>query len=171
MGSSDFRLDLQGSLPTRYNAMCQIGNCDRVVLGRTEVPSLRILCSVAPKPLGEHQIPSKRLQHMLPGSHRLRFANDDRRSRCNPTNDVGKQAIFRPVSPANYIPGACRGNSCPFIVMEKGPAVSRGNQFGSTFAGTVRIVTSQAVFLSIPTCPLPVLIALIACHDHDGANR
>ena len=79
----------------------------RVLLGRAEVPSGRVLGRV-PQRLREHEVAAQRVEHVLPRADRVGVANARRLAGERRAHDVGHEPVLAPVAAADHVAGARR---------------------------------------------------------------
>src|SRR5439155_17226131 len=85
------------------------------------------------------------------------------------SHGIVDDAVSRPVTSADDVAGAHRGNRC--AVGEEAVPVGGCDEFGATLAGTVWVPAAHRVGLAKRTVGLAVLVALVAGHDDDRAYR
>jgi hypothetical protein len=60
--------------------------------------------------LGKHQIPAQRVQNMLPGTYSMRISDQQLTTIHGGPHNVWHQPVSGPISSANYIASARRGD-------------------------------------------------------------
>jgi hypothetical protein len=75
----------------------------------------------------------------------------------------------RPITTADDVAGAGAGE-LHWMILEKRFAKRRDGNFGRGFAGTVRVVSAQAIFFAVAMNPFAVLVTFVRC-DEDGGAR
>ena len=73
-----------------------------------EVERPRRRARVVEQALGQQQVAVQRLEHVLPRPQRLRVAKHDRLGPLDRANDVGDDAVDRPVAAADHVARAGR---------------------------------------------------------------
>ena len=121
------------------------------------------------KALGQKNIPSERLQNVLPRPERVRRANDEGRSAGKCADRVGYQAIFGPISTADNIPGPNRGNRRRGGGGKEAAAERRDHELRASLAAAVRVAPAERIDFAIGPRPFSVFIALVASHDDNRA--
>src|SRR5580658_7082628 len=117
----------------------------------------------------QSEVAAERLEHMLPGSHGVRIAQEHRRLRFEPPHAIRDQAILGPVSAADDIAGTDRRERRP--VFEKALAKAARQQFRARLAVAVRIVSAEPVAFFEGPARAVVLIHLVAGHDDYALER
>ena len=74
-----------------------------------KVPGLCITRTIPIQAFGQREVAAQRLQHMLPRAHRVGVTDVCRLASFKSRQDVGDQAVCRPVAAANHIAGPCGG--------------------------------------------------------------
>src|ERR1700736_1442795 len=138
-----------------------------VIVGRAKIPGLAESRAVFVQALCKHQVASHRLEYVLPWTRCLGIADFENFSAGEGPEDIGYQAVLRPVAAANHIAGARRRDrNVVFrksLWIEEGIAVCADEKLGACLAIAVRIVTAQWIVLSIRPYPLAVFVTLVRC--------
>src|SRR5207249_1388827 len=115
----------------------------------------------------------QRLEDKLPWPDRAGITHPDRLPLDKCAHDVWNELVLCEITAANYVPCPATGdnNSVPTVIrgIEVGLTKACHNQFRAGFAVRIRIVTPQCIAFTVTTHRVLVLVALIACHVHDGA--
>jgi hypothetical protein len=88
----------------------------RLRADRSEVPALRVTVALAvvarfEKALGKHEIRAQRIEHVLPGANGAWIADARRNATDKGRDQIGQQAVSRPIAAAERVAGA-RGGDC-----------------------------------------------------------
>src|SRR5258708_3098372 len=110
---------------------------------------------------------------MLPGPGRARVANADRAIGGERAHAIRHETIPGPVAAAEHVSGAHRGDRhLPRPARRaKGMPPRRSDQLGAGLAAAVRVMATQLLVLAIGPKPFAILIAFVAGHDDDAADR
>src|ERR1035437_2610864 len=134
-----------------------------------EVPRTLVAAALAQHAGPEPEVAGERLQDMLPGTHGIGVAHDDRLAGRQGPHRVGDDPVSGPVATADDIAGAGRCHCRP--IGKEAVAVRGRDQLRAALAGAVRIVATHGVRLAEGAIVFVVLVALVAGHDYDGSDR
>src|SRR4029077_1317420 len=136
---------------------------------RTEVPGFTETSRVAREALGEREIARQRLQHVLPGAHRVRSPEYDGLARRKCPHAVGNESILCPIAAANDVAGPRRSQANGRGVVREKTRVPPGrcHHLRTALAAALRIMTAHRLALAIRPQPFTVLVAFIARDHHD----
>ncbi len=119
--------------------------------------------------LGEREVSSERLEHVLPGPDGIRIAQPDRLARLQRSDTVRNQPVGGPIAAADDVARARRGDRR--AAAEEALAKAAGQQLGAGLAAAVRIVSAEPIgFLERPLRAV-ILIDLVAGDDHHALQR
>ncbi len=140
----------------------------RIGVGRPEIPCLGD-AGITPQPLGQKQVAGERLEHVLPGSHRVWVADFDRAARGKRAYAVGHQAVLCPIAAADHVASARRRHRRRAVAREC-LAVGGGDQLGARLAGAVGIAAAERIGLAVGNTAAALEVTFVARHVQDHAH-
>src|SRR5690349_5364482 len=137
------------------------------VEGGGKFPSLSRLS--VPQESGQAKIAAEGLKHVLPWTGGGFVSDRDGLALRQSPNTVGNDAIHRPISASNDVPGPSTGDPDRVKTKERTTPGADSNFCGG-FAGAVGVPTAERILLTITVNPFPVLVALIRGYKN-GSTR
>ncbi|SSC24188.1 Hypothetical protein KLENKIAIHU_2795, partial [Klenkia terrae] len=126
---------------------------------------------------GQREVARQRLQHVLPGPHRVRAAQHQLAAAGPGPGQVGHQAVLGPVPAADDVARPAGGQPHHRTArrglglrVEVGTPVGLDHQLLGGLARAVRVVPPERVGLPERPAGLVVQVALVAGDHHDGAR-
>src|ERR1035438_4763307 len=138
------------------------------VVGRSELRMLREEC------LSQHQVTVQRLEHVLPGTDGIGTPDYNRLPGEESADQIRNEPVLGPVTAANDIAGARRSQAHMVFMQsvdwKELATVCRDDNFGAGFAGSIRVVPTKRIRLTIRPDPFLILVTLVSRDAHDCAH-
>src|SRR4051794_8365794 len=102
------------------------------------------------KALHENHVADQGIEHMLPRSNSIRIANEQLLITCKCSHHIRDEAIRRPIASTDDVPSSSSSNcSAVSALAEEAPSIGTCDQFSTTFAVAVGVITSEDIRFAI----------------------